>query len=182
MKKNLILLAALVPLLSYNVVTIAAGANRAGALSFTLGAGYDFFALKRHIQNTGIAYGALGYSFTDQWGVEAFLGFYNTRFKNAISDDRQINGTNFALDGVYHFAVRDNWIQPFGLFGIGIIGMKPNGTSAHNEANINAGFGLQFFANQAVAVRTEFRDFYTMVGGKNDVMLDAGVTFFLDLC
>lgn len=155
--------------------------SRAGAATFTFGSGYDFFATKRHIENTDIPFVAAGYDFTDHWGIEAIYGIFNTNFKKSVPDDRQIKGTLFAVDGVYHFSPY-KMIEPYLMAGVGIIGLNPNRSDANNEGAINAGAGVLLFANEAVAFRVEARDFYTTVGGKNDIYLDGGVTFFLDLC
>lgn len=155
--------------------------NRAGSGTLTLGAGYYSFNSKRHIENTEIPFIALGFNFTDQWGIEGLYGQFITRFDRNMPKGRRIKGNLFAVDGLYHFCPYRN-IQPFVLAGVGILGMNPNGNDANNEGNINAGVGLQWFPDKIVAFRIEARDFYTMMGGKNDVYLDAGVTFFLDFC
>ena len=53
-----------------------------------------------------------------------------------------------------------------------------------NEGNSNAALGAQFFVNKVVALRVEARDldFYTLVGGKNNMFLDTGVIFLLEVC
>lgn len=154
--------------------------SRAGAATFTFASGYDFFSSKRHIENTTIPFVALGYDFTNRWGIEALYGFFNTNFKQSVPDDRQIRGALFAVDVLYHFCPY-KIIEPYLLGGVGITGLNPNRNWANNEGNVNVGAGFLLFASEVVALRLEARDFYTTVGAKNDIYLDGGVTFFLDL-
>lgn len=155
--------------------------NRAGDVKVTAAGGEFFFASKRQIDNTALGMVILGYNFTDNWGIEGLLGGFSTDFKNAVHDNREISGTLFAIDGAYHFSPYYN-VQPYVLAGVGVLGLNPNRYSANNEGNINAAIGAEFFIHPAVAFRIEGRDFYTWVGGKNDVMLDGGVTFLFDFC
>lgn len=156
--------------------------SRAGAATLTLGGGYEFFASKRQIDNTGVGLGIIGYDFTRHWGIEALLGTLKTHSRRTDDYNKAVSGTLFAVDGVYHFKSYHNVLEPFLLAGVGVTGLSPNGTDPHNEGNINAGVGAQYFFGRAVAVRAEARDWYTIDGGKNDVILDAGVTFFWDVC
>lgn len=164
-------------LLTMVAATNSYAGNRAGAGSGTLGIGYDFFAAKRRIQNTGVPLVGLGYSFTDRWGIEGLLGIFNTNFKNSVNDQRQIDGTLVLVDGIYHFAPMREFIEPHLLAGVGAMGMNPSRSDANNEGNINAGAGVELFIHPSIAFRFDARDIYTWVGGKNDIMLDAGITF-----
>lgn len=155
--------------------------NRAGAATFGLGAGYDNFASKREIKNTTIPFVQAGYNLTDRWGIEGLLGFFNSHFKKSVQDNRQINGTLVAVDGIYRLLPYHSF-EPYLLAGVGAIGLNPNQNEAHNEGNINAGIGGEFFIEKSIAFRLEARDFYTMVGAKNDLFFDGGLTFLLDLC
>lgn len=157
--------------------------NQPGAISITPGAGELFLASKRHMKNAGVPLVILGYNFSKQWGFEALIGGYTTTFNSSSPPKsfKEINGTLVALNGVYRFGEYYQIIEPYIVFGVGVIGMNPNGNNANNEGNINAGVGTQIFANPIVAFRVEARDFYTWVGGKNDAMIDAGVSFLINL-
>lgn len=170
-----------------SIVTLPAySESRADAFTFTLGGGTMHFASSRNMKNTGVGFLGLGYDFTDHWGIEALLGGFNTHFNSSEMDDRSISGTLFTIDGLYHFTPPTyrylNYVEPYVLAGVGVLGMNPNGTNAHNEGNINAGLGLAFFIHPSIAFRVEARDFYTIVGGKNDYMIDGGITFLLGGC
>lgn len=159
--------------------------SRPGALSFTVGGGYEYFASKRRMENAGLAFFALGYDFTYHWGIEGFLAGFHTNFLRNVHNNKRIGGTLFAVDGVYHFdpyGCEPYTFQPYLLAGFGVTGLNPNLTDANNEGNINAGLGFAFSVHRAVALRIEARDLYTFVGGKNDVILDGGISFIFDMC
>lgn len=157
--------------------------NRAGAVTATVGGGYDYLANRRQMENTGLWLAILGYNFTNQWALEAFYGGFNTDFERKANDDRTVNGSLFLLDVLYRLPVICSlpMVEPFVLAGTGVTGLNPNRYDAHNEGNFNVGLGTQIFANKNIAFRAEARDVYTRIGGKNDVVLDAGVSFLFDV-
>lgn len=156
--------------------------TRANTMTFTLGAAFESFSSKRDINNRGYPIAALGYNFTPNWGIEAMLGVFHTRFfDSAAYDNRQVSGTLFMFDGIYHIPSQTS-VEPFLIAGLGVTGLAPNRFDAKNEANFNFGLGALVFADPVVAFRLEARDIYTFIGGKNDVFFAAGVTFLLDLC
>ena len=166
----------------FAAVFSAHAGNRAGAVTATVGAGYDFLSSQRRMDNAFVPYVGLGYNFTQHWGLEGILGNFNTSFKKSVGDNREISGLMLALDGVYHFSPSHQIIEPYVLAGAGIMGFNPNRNNANNEGAINAGVGTEFFLDKSIALRIEARDFYTIVGGKNDVFLNAGVTFLFGGC
>lgn len=158
------------------LTTTAQAASRPNTTTFTLGGGYEFFASKRNIQNTAVPLAMLGYNFTERWGIEALFGVINSTSHQNATYGEHVHGNLFLIDGLYHFSCCHH-IEPFVLAGVGITGLDPNGNDARNEGNINAGAGILWFANEVVALRLEARDLYTITGGKNDVLVDGGVTF-----
>ena len=155
--------------------------SRAHAGYVTLGGGYEYFASKRNIDNTGMGIATLGYNLTDTWGVEALVSSFRTEFKNRVNDPRSINGNLFAVDAVYHFAAY-NAVEPYLVGGPGFTRLNPNRNDATSEGNFNLGVGVKTFINKAVGFGIEARDLYTFTGGKNDVLFSAGITFMMDFC
>lgn len=181
MKKWLLLLSACISITSTVTNAATNAVNRPGTVSIFLGDGYDYFASKRNLDNVNIPFVTLGYNFTERYAIEGFLGRFDTKFKPSQNDNRQVNGTMFAIDGLYRFNPY-KFLAPYVLAGVGITGINPNRTSANNAANINAAVGTQIQLNKVMAIRVDARDFYTMIGGKNDIVLDAGLGVLLDLC
>jgi Outer membrane protein beta-barrel domain len=157
--------------------------NRAKTATVTVGGGGYFFANDRNLNDTGLAFLSLGYDLTDHWGVDALITGFSTQSKRPLDNNngRQIRGSLFAFDGVYHLML-DSCVQPYALAGVGIIGLSPNGTNANNQGNINAGLGVQLFFHRDIAFRVEARDFYTMTSSFNDVFVSGGVSFLFDFC
>jgi len=178
MKKGFLRLCVLVA--AALLLSSAYAESKHGILNFTIGAGYERFATKRHLDNTAVPFLALGYTFTSHLGIEGMLGTFNSRSTSTAGANRTVHGKLFALDGVFHF-LPYKAIEPYVMLGLGVLGLSYNNTNPNNEANVNGAIGLQYFAAKQVSLRIEARDFYTMVGGKNDIMLDAGVNFLFDM-
>ncbi|OGT40182.1 MAG: hypothetical protein A3F12_07985 [Gammaproteobacteria bacterium RIFCSPHIGHO2_12_FULL_38_14] len=145
--------------------------------SITLGDGHAFFAKRRSLENANLPFVAAGYFFNQRYEIEALAGSFNTKFKNPTSTERQINGLLFALDGVYHASL-STVIKPFFMAGLGVFAFSEARTDSNDQGNINAGIGSNFFISPSIAFRLELRDFYTIVGGYNDILLDGGLSVF----
>lgn len=155
--------------------SMAVASNNAGDVTITPGLGYDFFAGKRNLHNTVvIPQLAVAYNFTDKWAIEAAYGRLNTSYNYSVGGS--VDGNLYTVDGLYRFTLCPR-LQPYVSAGLGVLYLNPNGTDATNQTNINAGVGAQLFMGHSVALRTEVRDLYTMSGGKNDVLLNLGVSF-----
>lgn len=157
---------------------VSAG-NRAGAISITPEIGYYGFAQKRHLRNVAaVPAFALGYNFFRNWGIEFAYANVNTRYASDAGYTGSVKGNLYTIDGVYHFnPIFCSNLEPYVDLGLGVLSLNPNGTSATNEANVNGALGLQLFFSDSIALRGEARDLYTMSGGKNDWMVDVGVSF-----
>lgn len=161
--------------------TIYAWGNRAGDITFSGGGAYYWFANKRAIENDAFAFGIVGFDLSDLWSVEAMYGGFVTFFDDRIHDDRRINASLFTIDAVYRFGDFCRF-EPYVLGGFGILGLSHNRNEANNEGNINLGLGAQYFIADTLAFRADVRDIYTIVGGKNDVMADFGMSLLFSLC
>lgn len=153
--------------------------NKPGNVSLTFGGGYDYFSSARYVKNSGIGFGELGYNLTERWGIEGLFGLFHTESRRSATYGKDVSGDMFAINAVYHFAP---WkaLQPYLLAGPGVMGFDPNGSDPHQQGNFNGAAGVQIFFDEVVALRLEARDFYTITGGKNDVFLNAGVTFLIN--
>jgi OmpA-OmpF porin, OOP family len=153
--------------------------NKAGTIPLTLGGGYDSFSGKRRVDNSGVGFAALGYNFTDNWGIEGLVGLFNTRSNYPATYDQNVKGSMYAVNAVYHFGPYRS-CEPYVLAGPGVMGFNPSGTDANYEGNLNAAVGADVFFTEKVALRAEVRDFYTFTGGKNDVFVSGGVVFLFN--
>lgn len=175
MRKTRVLVACL-SVLALTCSSLAAANDRAGAFSVRLGGGYYFFASKRQMENTGVPNLELGYDFTDNWGIIAGVSVINTRQRPSYGNE-QVHGFFYNVDAIHHWQQYGRF-EPYALAGIGVVGLKPNaGVDPTNQGNVNAGVGAKYFMTDSIAIGADVRDIYTLSGGKNDVMLTAGVTF-----
>jgi hypothetical protein len=178
MKKSatlFVLAGCLTALMSQTVVA----ANRAGAFTITPGVAYDFFSAKRNLNNAWLLPTVqLAYDFDEKWAAEFMYGTFGTS-QSIAGGTGSATGDLYTMDGLYRFGTYYSMVQPYISFGVGATHINPNGSSAENIGNINAGLGAQVFFDKSVAFRAEARDIYTMSGGKNDVTLGIGVSYLI---
>jgi len=129
------------------------------------------------LENTSAPTIELGYEFNDKWGMKVGVSVLNTNTNNA-GPDTGVHGNIYTVDGVYKFTPY-GLFEPYALAGVGVTSIKAQNTNdPTNQANINAGIGSHFFIDPSISLNAEAKDVYTMSGGKNDVMLTAGITFY----
>ncbi|MEO8402395.1 MAG: porin family protein [Gammaproteobacteria bacterium] len=156
---------------------LAIAGNRPGAFSVRLGEGYEFFAQKRHIENTSTPNIELGYDFNNRWGIMAGAYLINTDTKDA-TPNQGVHGFQYFVDGVYRFNTYGNF-APYALGGIGVTSLKPSGSNPTDQINVNLGIGADYFIADSIALGADVRDLYTLSGGKNDVLLTVGIKFLI---
>lgn len=155
----------------------ASAGNRPGAVTFSLGDAYYHFAQKRNLSNIWMPNLALAYNFDHHWAVEAGAGLYNTYMHPPlVVSTTKTHGFLYTATGLYRFGCYYRF-EPYAAMGLGVIALKPYSTDVQYQGNINAGLGTQWFAGPSIAFRAEVRDLYTISGGKNDFMLNFGMSF-----
>lgn len=174
MKKTKIILACLSALVAAGSSS-AFAFDRPGALYVRAADGYYFFASKRNLQNSSSPSFDVGVDITDHWAVQAGAVILNTEVKGTR---QTAHGFIYSLDPVYNFN-HYGLLEPYVLGGIGVTSLKPAGNNPVNQGNVNLGVGAKYFIHDSIAFSAEARDIYTLKGGKNDVMLTAGITFLL---
>lgn len=166
-------------LLSLGILTAFStsfASNRPGAFTLTLGEGYYHFANKRHLKNIDMPNLSLAYNFNDSWAMEGFAGVINTDQKNF--NQQGVHGGLYTIDALYRLKPHGS-VEPYVDAGIGIINMYPNGNNGEAQSVVNLGVGTQWFCDRSIALRGEARDVYTLMGGKNDFLINFGVSFLM---
>ena len=163
------------------IFSSAHAGSRAGELSLMASGGEFYFGSKRVIKNTPLFMLGAAYHFSDAWGITTELGLFKTDFKSYLADSRRVRGFILLVNAVHYFSSYGAF-QPYGMLGTGIIGLDHNQTDAHHEGNINAGLGVSYSFAPSLDFNLEGRDVYTWVGGKNDVLLNAGISYNFDFC
>lgn len=163
-------------LLLLTMASTSFAGNYPGAFTVTLADAYYHFSSKRHLDNASMPNVGLAYNFDTHWAAELGIGAINTN--QSSSPALGVHGFLYTMDALYRFSPKQRF-EPYVLAGIGIIGLKPNGNNATHQGNINAGIGTQFFADDAIALRGEIKDLYTLSGGQNEVMVNIGISFLI---
>lgn len=165
----------LITLIACMMAPLASAGNSPTAITFSLMDGSYLFANKRNISNTSIPSFALAYDFTQHWAIEGEVGVLNSRQQSPLPKIG-VHGALYMLDGLYRFAPY-HLLEPYVGAGLGVISLQPNGNDSNHQGNANLALGAQLFIDRIIAFRAEARDLYTFSGGKNDVMLTAGLSF-----
>ncbi|OGT05906.1 MAG: hypothetical protein A2103_04525 [Gammaproteobacteria bacterium GWF2_41_13] len=151
--------------------------SRDHMISITPSGGYYHFADKRHLDDQALANIQLGYGFTEAISAEAFYAPFST--SQDRSPSKNIHGGLYTLNGLYHFRTL-NALQPYVTAGVGLINIKPSpAQDSTSQANLNAGAGIEYFISHQFSFRAEAKDLYTPTGGKQDFLLNAGLTIYL---
>lgn len=176
MKKSKIFLACVgaVAILGSN---LAVAGNRPEAVTISGGDAYYHPAAKRKMDTFWMPNIAAAYNFDDHWAAEAGVGLINTNTHTSNpTPNRGVHGFLYTANALYRVGQFGRF-EPYAIAGVGLLNMRPNGNSSEHQGNVNAGVGTQFFATDSIAFRAEARDLYTMSGGKNDYMLNIGMSF-----
>jgi OOP family OmpA-OmpF porin len=105
--------------------------------------------------------------------VSAELFLIDLSSKNEVN--QSVNGIFCTLDGMYHFRSHRTF-QPYLLAGIGVTYLHPHkALETASQMHLDVGVGLKYFVSDRIALRTEVRDVYTTLNGKQDLVFAFGV-------
>jgi hypothetical protein len=173
--KKIHLLTGIVGLFTVLDTSAVTAGNAPGAVTITGGAAYYHFSPRRHAQSGVLPNLALAYDFDQRWAVEAGWGVINSD----TNSDNSLRAQLYTIDGIYRLTPH-NRFEPYIIAGIGALNLKPPvGSDAQYQGNVNAGIGTQFFADKVIALRGEVRDLYSVAGGKNDWMVNFGISYLI---
>ena len=159
--------------------TEASNIYKPGEFYFSPGVAYYHFSEKRDLQNTAMANLSAGIVVSDQFSLEAFYGQAAAN-ETPSSLDESTRFYMYSGEGVYHFnPSADAIIHPYMLAGLSVTNQNDSNASSGNTTllGVNAGVGFEYFVNPNISLFTDLRDIYTLSGGKDDWMLNAGIKF-----
>ncbi|MHB1947320.1 MAG: outer membrane beta-barrel protein [Gammaproteobacteria bacterium] len=157
--------------------SVAFVGNTPGAVTVSLSDAYYHFASKRNLSNIWMPNVALAYNFDNHWAVEAGAGLLNTYMhRPLVTSVTKTHGFLYTATGIYRIGSYCRF-EPYVAAGLGMLTLRPYSTDSQYQGNINAGVGTQWFVSPQIAFRAEARDLYTIAGGKNDFMLNFGMSF-----
>lgn len=146
------------------------------------GVAYYHFSEKRDLQNTAMANLSAGFVVSDQLSLEAFYGQAATN-ETPSNLDESTRFYVYSGEGVYHFnPSADAIIHPYALAGLSVTNQADDNSASGNTTllGVNAGIGIEYFVNSNISLFSDVRDIYTLSGGKDDWMLNAGIKFLFD--
>lgn len=115
----------------------------------------------------------LGFPVTDRLTLEIVANEYNTEAQASGID---VRGTQFRLDGLYHFGADKDW-RPYVAFGAGDQRLSPEGGDPSHETLLNAGVGLKNRFARNWEWRTDVRLFNSLDEEYTDVVFSTGISF-----
>lgn len=150
-----------------------------GDFYFSPGVAYYHFSDKRDLQNTAMANVSAGYVVSDQFSLEVMYGQASTEeTPSALNESTRFY--MYSGEGVYHFSSdSEAAVDPYVLTGLTVTNQQDNAENAGNTTllGLNGGAGIEYFVNPNISLFVDARDIYTLSGGKNDWMLNAGIKF-----
>ncbi|TVZ41741.1 OOP family OmpA-OmpF porin [Alteromonadaceae bacterium 2753L.S.0a.02] len=148
------------------LATLAAAPGYAQNEHSELGVGGTFFMFDEDwgINNDFGVRGLIGHRFNDQLGLEVVL---DKVWAKTEDSDMSLKGTQFHIDGLYHFNTRANW-QPYVSVGWG------NGTFDVEDISFestaaNVGLGIKWYVTEKFALRPSVNRFFNTEGNGDKV-------------
>lgn len=114
----------------------------------------------------------LGYVLNDRWTLELIASEFNTEANETGAD---VRGTQFRLDGLYHFG-EGKW-RPYVALGAGNQRLSPEGGDPSHQDMINLGLGMKNRLARNWEWRTEVRAFNSVDEHFTDISFSTGISF-----
>jgi len=154
--------------------------NRPCAITLTASEAYYHFSTKRNLDGKGMPNLALAFNLNNSWAIEGTAGLINAgRLRSYPLPESKagVHGYLYMVNAIYRFSPFLGY-EPYITAGGGMMTLSPTNYSK-TQGNVNAGIGSQFFVTKSTALRLEARDIYTPSGGKNDYMVNLGLSFLI---
>lgn len=116
----------------------------------------------------------LGLNLGERWGVELTVSEFDAR----ADDSSEIEGAHYRLDGLYHFADRNQRARPYFAFGVGDRELSgPSYPNDKNDTLVNAGVGMKIQIEEGFLWRTDLRMFNNVDEEETSLGVSTGFTF-----
>jgi len=179
---------------------------KAGSFSISPMAGYSWFA-KMNFYNDTETYGiALGYNFSERFGIEATYNILDTEVKPEgithieadpnvppgpqggavtgttvvdVAGGTAVDAYQYALEAIFYIYPGKKF-APYGVIGVGRSRFEyegADGTESVSETNLPAGFGCKYYITDKIALRADLRSVVPV--DDNNLRATIGVTFQL---
>lgn len=116
----------------------------------------------------------VGYRFDSPLGVEfSYIG----SDPNGMDTNPDAETDQWRLDGLYHFGIDSDYIEPFLSAGIGHRTYDYFGAGEFDETAFNVGVGAKYWMSDRMAFRTDFKIFRGKRSNDNDLALTFGLHY-----
>lgn len=169
---------------------------KAGSFTVTPVAGYSWSAKTSIYENTGTYGAAIGYNFSERFGIEATYNILDTEIvpegvtREGEDPDgpfgplpaevivltpggTKVSALQFGLEALIYIYPGEKFV-PYAAVGFGTTKSKYSGNS-FTERNMPAGFGCKYFITDNIALRADIRAAIPM--HDNNIRATVGVTF-----
>lgn len=123
----------------------------------------------------------LGFDITKNISLEGMVGYVPTESEQNRVQNSNVRFYNYGLSALYNFELTKRWI-PYVVMGASSSSMynPDNGISEYHCYVINYGVGIRYFANDHIAIRTEFREnnFWRNDDFKRNQEYTIGITYY----
>jgi OOP family OmpA-OmpF porin len=178
MRKHLISAAAA------SVITLAGFALPASAeVPITVNAGMAYWYFDREVRglepdDTSTPYAGFEYAFNDNWAAEVLFADDDTDFKN---DGRDVDVTTWQVGMLYYggsYIGEPMRLRPYLALGAGEIKLDADDFDTV-ETTVNGGVGVRWMLGERLGLRLESRAVYSLDESDTDILVSAGLNFWL---
>lgn len=188
MKSKIYILLA-IGILMFSAVDVNAQV-KPGSIAITPVVGYSWFAARSIYENTETYGAAIGYNFSDSFGIEATYNTLDTEIvpegvTETGTDDEitiitpggaKVDAYQYAVEGIFYIFPGKKF-APYASIGIGNTITKISGNLTHTETNGPVGFGFKYFITGKIAVRADLRS--AIPFDENNIRATLGISFQL---
>jgi OOP family OmpA-OmpF porin len=150
--------------------------NRAGSFNITPFVGWYMYEGDQPLDDAFSAGLALGYNFTERWGIEAAGSWIWTDSTRPNVGDTE--SYYYRLDALYHFNPEGKFV-PYVVAGVGAINIDPYHGDNDTDTFVDYGAGIKYFFHPNVAFRADMRGVYAFGDPEHNATATVGLTFQL---
>ncbi len=125
------------------------------------------------LEDSVSASGAIGYRFNSPLGIELVYMFASTDHKTEVLD---LDQEQVRLDVLYHLN-RSGPVEPYLVAGVGMQLLTPDGWEDSDNTVATLGFGVNYFLNDNLSVRSDFRIFNDLDYESTDYGVGLGLRY-----
>ncbi|MCD8542062.1 MAG: porin family protein [Gammaproteobacteria bacterium] len=180
MRRNSVYVLLSVFLVGVNVYADSPNLYDADQYYIAPGIAYDHFSDKRGLKNGAMANLSAGIVLSDELSIDAF---YGQAASTQQSGDATTRFYMYSASIIYHMQnTPSDRYHPYIMLGMAVTNQEDHESVGNTTLlGTTAGIGAEYFVNSSIRIFTDIRNLYTFSGGKNDVIVNAGLKFLFDV-